>query len=196
MSNILIINAHHYYAFAEGKLNAALVQIANEVLTAKGHKTRVVEIDQGWHIDQEIKNHQWADVLILQTPINWMSIPWTFKKYMDEVYTAGMGGDLCAGDGRTATAPKANYGTGGTLTGKKYLLSVTLNAPEEAFNHPKEFLFQGKSLDDLLFPLHMNFRFFGMTPLASFACYDVMKNPQITQNFEDFRKHLETNIPE
>ena len=195
MSNILIINAHHRYPFAEGKLNGTLVQMADELLTAKGHQTRIVEVDKGWDVDQELENHQWADIVLLQTPVNWMGVPWTFKKYMDEVYTAGMGGALCNGDGRTEDAPKANYGTGGTLAGKKYLISLTFNAPKESFDDPNEYLFQGKSVDDLLFPMHMNFRFFAMEPLETFACYDVMKNPQVENDFQRFSQHLEAHIP-
>ncbi len=102
MSNILIINAHHYYRFAEGKLNGTLVQMADELLTADGHQTKIVEVDKGWDVDQELENHQWADIILLQTPVNWMGVPWSFKKYMDEVYTAGMGGALCNGDGLAA----------------------------------------------------------------------------------------------
>ncbi|WP_165855695.1 NAD(P)H-dependent oxidoreductase [Marinobacter sp. JSM 1782161] len=195
MSNILIINAHHHYSFAEGKLNGTLVQMADELLTAKGHQTRIVEVDKGWDVDQELENHQWADIVILQTPVNWMGVPWTFKKYMDEVYTAGMGGSLCNGDGRTEDAPKSNYGAGGTLVGKKYLISLTFNAPKESFDDPNEYLFRGKSVDDLLFPMHMNFRFFAMEPLQTFACYDVMKNPQVEDDFQRFAQHLDAHIP-
>jgi modulator of drug activity B len=154
-----------------------------------------VEVDKGWNVEQELENHQWADIILLQTPVNWMGVPWVFKKYMDEVYTAGMGGALCNGDGRTEEAPKANYGNGGTLQGKKYLLSLTFNAPEEAFNNPEEYLFRGASVDDLLFPMHMNFRFFGMEALNTFACYDVMKNPQVESDFQRFRTHLGAEIP-
>ncbi|MCK7548206.1 NAD(P)H-dependent oxidoreductase [Marinobacter koreensis] len=194
MSNILIINAHHHYSFSEGKLNGTLVQMADELLTAKGHQTRIVDVDKGWDVEQELANHQWADIILLQTPVNWMGVPWTFKKYMDEVYTAGMGGALCNGDGRKQDAPKANYGSGGTMDGKQYLISLTFNAPEEAFNDPEEYLFQGRGVDDLLFPMHMNFRFFGMTALDTFACYDVMKNPQIESDFQRFQAHLENQI--
>ncbi len=194
MSNILIINAHHHYPFAEGKLNGALVQMADELLTTKGHQTRIVEVDKGWDVYQELENHQWADIVILQTPVTWMGVPWTFKKYMDEVYTAGMGGAMCNGDGRTEDAPKANYGTGGTLAGKKYLISLTFNAPKESFDDPNEYLFRGKSVDDLLLPMHMNFRFFAMEPLETFACYDVMKNPRVEDDFQRFTQHLEAHI--
>ena len=194
MSNILIINAHHKYPFAEGRLNGSLVQKADELLTAGGHTTRVVTIDDGWDVDRELENHQWADIVLLQTPVNWMGVPWTFKKYMDEVYTAGMGGQLCDGDGRNREAPEKQYGSGGTLVGKKYMLSLTFNAPKESFDDAGQFLFQGKGVDDLLFPMHMNFRFFGMEPLPTFACFDVMKNAEVENDFKRFAAHLGENF--
>ena len=45
------------------------------------------------------------------SPVNWM-VYLGFKKYMDEVYTTGMFGQLCNGDGRDEKAPKENYGAG------------------------------------------------------------------------------------
>jgi modulator of drug activity B len=45
------------------------------------------------------------------------------------------------------------------------MLSLTFNAPKEAFDGPDQYLFQGRSVDDLLLPMHMNFRFFGTQPL-------------------------------
>ncbi|TNF91973.1 MAG: flavodoxin family protein [Gammaproteobacteria bacterium] len=190
MTNIFHINAHHPYPFSEGKLNQSLTDLALSVLKDKGYEIRTTRSSENYSIEEELEKHQWANVIILQTPVNWMGVPWSFKKYMDEVYTAGMGGELCTGDGRTSAEPKKNYGAGGTLTGKKYMLSLTFNAPEEAFNDKNEYLFQGKSVDDLFFPAHMNFRFFGMEPLQTFACYDVMKNPQIETDFERYTEHL------
>ena len=88
MSNILIINGHQYYPFSEGKLNASLVDKAVSLLTQKGHETRVVTMQDEINVEQELANPQWADVVIFQSPINWMGVTWSFKKYMDEVYTA------------------------------------------------------------------------------------------------------------
>lgn len=193
MSNVLIINGHQYYPFSEGKLNATLVDKAVELLKEKGHDTRVVTMKEDYDVEEQLAHHQWADVVILQTPVNWMGVTWSFKKYMDEVYSAGMGGALCDGDGRNAEAPKENYGRGGTLTGTQYMLSLTFNAPEESFNDPADF-FEGKSIDDLLFPMHMNFKFFDMSPLPSFACYDVMKNADIENDLQRFEQHINTHF--
>ena len=193
MSNVLIINGHQYYPFSEGKLNNTLVDKAVSLLESKGHLTRVVTMSDTIDVEAELANHQWADIVIFQSPINWMSVTWSFKKYMDEVYTAGMGGDLCVGDGRKAEDPKKNYGTGGTLTNTQYMMSLTLNAPAESFNDDNDF-FDGKSIDDLMFPMHMNFKFFGMQPMPTFACYDVMKNADIENDLKRFEAHLNQNF--
>lgn len=104
------------------------------------------------------------------------------------------GGVLCGFDGRSAEEPKKNYGTGGTRINTKYMLSFTFNAPEESFNDEDEYLFQGRSVDDLMFHIHANFRFFGMSELPTFACYDVMKNGDIESDFARFEAHLDANF--
>lgn len=193
MKNVLILNAHHYYPFSEGKLNAALIEKADAFFQAKGYQTRVVNTQDEFDVETELENHQWADIVFLQSPINWMGMTWSFKKYMDEVYTAGMGGALCHGDGRHQDNPKANYGKGGTLNNTQYMMSLTLNAPAESFADATDF-FEGRSVDDLVFPMHMNFKFFGMQGLPTFACYDVMKNADIDSDFARFEKHLNENF--
>ena len=190
MSNILIINAHEYYPFSEGRLNQTLADKAAQILSANGRAVKSTTMQDDYDVATELEKHQWADVILLQSPVNWMGVSWRFKQYMDDVYSAGMGGQLCNGDGRSRSDPNKQYGAGGTLKGKKYMLSLTFNAPGEAFNDENQYLFRGKSVDDLFFPMHMNFRFFGMEPLETFACYDVLKNPQIEKDFERFDAHI------
>jgi modulator of drug activity B len=80
MSNILIINAHQSYPFSEGRLNATLVEKAQQHLSTKGHQIRIVKTQDGWDVEQEFANHHWADTILLQSPVNWMGVPWIFKK--------------------------------------------------------------------------------------------------------------------
>ncbi|MEL7124148.1 MAG: NAD(P)H-dependent oxidoreductase [Bacteroidota bacterium] len=194
MKKVFIINGHQYYPFAEGKLNATLVEKATEIFKSNGYEVKTTTMKDDYNVDEEIEKHLWADLVFLQTPVNWMGVTWSFKKYMDEVYTAGMFGKLSEGDGRSSTAPKENYGAGGNLSNTKYALSLTLNAPKEAFDDENEFLFTGKSVDDLLFPQHMNFKFFGMQPLRTFACHDVMKNPEVESDLKRFEAHIQQEI--
>ncbi|SDE08344.1 NAD(P)H-dependent oxidoreductase [Limimaricola pyoseonensis] len=190
MSKIHILNGAQPYAFAPGGLNATLAERAKTTLAAQGHEVRLTTIAEGYDVEAEVEAHRWADAVILQFPVNWMGVPWSFKKYMDEVYTAGMDGRLTRGDGRTAEAPKANYGMGGTLAGKRYMISATLNAPAEAFDDPAEPFFEGMSMDDLLRPVHLNAKFFGMTPLPSFGAFDVMKDADVAGDLARFDAHL------
>ena len=194
MSNVLIINAHEPSPYSEGRLNTSLVDKAQTLLQAKDHEVRVVTMQDEINVEEQLAHFEWADRVIIQSPINWMSVPWSFKKYMDDVFTAGMGGALCAFDGRSAEDPKKNYGTGGTQTNSEYMLSLTFNAPKESFDDENEYLFQGKSVDDLMLHMHANFRFFGMGALPTFACYDVMKNGDIENDFARFEAHINENF--
>lgn len=193
MQNILIINGHQPYDFSKGELTKSLIEVAQKTLTAKGYEVKHSKVTE-FDVADELEKWQWADAVIFQFPSNWMMIPWSAKKYMDDVFTAGMGGILCLYDGRSAENPTADYGTGGKMNGKKYLLSATFNAPKQAFDNPDEYLFTGKGLDDLFFPIHCNFRFFAMEQLPTFACFDVVKNPQIEQDLKDFEQHILANF--
>ena len=190
----LIINGHQEYPFAKGELNKTLAEKIGTFLSEKGYEIKTTSMKDEWIAEEEVEKHQWSDLVVLQTPVNWMGVTWSFKKYMDEVYTAGMFGQLCQGDGRSAEEPKKNYGAGGMLKDTKYMLSLTFNAPEEAFNNADEYLFAGKSVDDLFYPQHMNFKFFGMKALPTFVCYDVMKNADVENDFFRLEAHLKENF--
>lgn len=190
MKNILIINAHHYHRASKGNLSKSLVKCAEFVMNRKLNVTKTISMYDKINVDEQIALHRWANIIIIQVPINWMSVPWAFKKYIDDVYTAGMDGRLCYGDGRQEKESTKNYGQGGILKETSYMLSVTLNAPSDAFNSSQGF-FEGKTIDDLLFPLHMMFKMFGMKNLPTFTCFDVVKNPAYEHFIDDFTKHLE-----
>jgi modulator of drug activity B len=194
MRKALVINAHQYYPFAEGKLNRTLADRIADRLAGKGCEVRRTGVEAGYEIEAEVANHLWADVIVLQTPVYWMGVPWIFKKYMDEVYTAGMAAGFCTGDGRSSKAPKRNYGMGGLLTSKRYMLSLTFNAPKEAFADPTEPFFAGMAVDDLFRPMHLAFRFFGMQALPTFVCHDVMKDPQIEADLARLDAHLDASF--
>ena len=129
MGNILIINGHQPFPSSSGRLNAAFVDRAARILRGKSNRVRIVRTSEPWDVNTEVDNQLWADYLFLQFPLNSMSMPWSLKRYFDEVYTAGMDGRLAMGDGRTRSDPDKQYGSGGLLGGKSYTLSVTLNAP-------------------------------------------------------------------
>ena len=191
---VFILNGHQPYPFAKGRLNRTLVELARDHLVTRGYEVELSAVAEGWDVDAEIARHQWADVVLMQFPINWMGTPWSLKKYMDEVYTAGMDGRLCVGDGRHGPDESHRYGLGGALSGTAYMFSLTFNAPHDAFANPEAPFFEGKRVDDLLWPMHLNMRFFGMRALPTYAAHDVMKNPSIEADLQRFRAHLEANF--
>jgi modulator of drug activity B len=192
MKNVLIINAHQYYeGISGGKLNTYLIDLINQEMQSRGYEVQITSIEQGFDINEEVTKHLWADLIILQTPVYWFGSPRIYKKYVDEVFTAGMlAGVFITGDGRTRTDPTKQYGSGGLLQGKKYMVSLTWNAPQEAFDDASQHLFQGKSVDDVLVHNTTNYRFCGFEILPAFSCHDVMKAPQIENDIKRLRKHL------
>ncbi|MBV6654567.1 MAG: NAD(P)H-dependent oxidoreductase [Mameliella sp.] len=193
MKHVFLINGHQKYPFSEGKLNAALLDRAASFFKSHDYELKTTTMEDNYEVEAEIEKWKWADLIFFQTPINWMGVSWSFKKYIDEVFSFGMMGEMSDGDGRTKEAPKQNYGLGGKLKGQ-YMMSVTANAPKEAFNNPEERFFAGISEDELLRPMHLNFKWFGFEPLPTFMAYDVMKNPEIANDFERFDTHLSTHL--
>jgi len=193
MSNVFIINGHAHHQMSPGTLTDAFVQRARSFFAARGHDVEVTEVEQPYDIDAEIEKLRWADTVLLQAPVNWMGVSWALKKYIDDVWTQGMMGELSGGDGRTSEAPTENYGLAPRLTGT-YMMSLTGNAPAEAFNDPAEEFFAGLSEDELMRPMHLNFKWIGLSPLPTFMAYDVLKNPDVENDFARFDEHLATHF--
>lgn len=193
MKKVLLINAHQPYPYSPGRLNAALIERAEAYFRANDYEVEKTVVAEDYNVDAEVEKLRSADVVFVQMPLNWMGAPWSFKKYTDEVWSAGLFGLLSNGDGRSSEAPKDNYGMGGVLNGR-YMLSVTANAPSEAFNDPAQAYFGGRSEDDLTMAIDLNFKWVNLEKVPSFWAYDVMKNPQVYNDFERFDEHLATHF--
>lgn len=192
MSNILIINGAKSFNFAKGELNELYVNTACEVLRHLGHTVSVTKADTDFDTQSEITKILNSDVLIYQMPGWWMGEPWTVKKWIDEVFTVGHG-SLYESDGRTRSDGAKKYGSGGLLQDKKYMLSLTWNAPLEAFNDPEQF-FHGVGVDGVYLPFHKANQFIGLSPLPTFICNDVMKEPDVPTYLANYRQHLDEHV--
>ena len=188
MKKILILNGGKNFAHSKGELNQALTHFAEQYLLSLKHEVNVTHIDQSYDIESEIDKWLWADIIIQQTPAWWMGVPWTVKKYIDDVFTLGHG-RLYQSDGRSRHDAQSQYGSGGLLQGKQYMLSVTWNAPKEAFTDTNQF-FEGAGVDGVYFAMHKAHQFLGMTPLSTFMSNDVIKNPQIEHDLTRYQVHL------
>lgn len=185
---ILLINGAKAFAHSGGELNNTLHDVALETLKELGHDVRETVIEQGYALDTEVQKYLWADAIVYQMPGWWMGTPWTVKRYIDEVFTEGHG-SLYASDGRTRQDPTQQYGSGGLLQGRQYMLSLTWNAPLEAFDESDNF-FEGRGVDGVYFPFHKSQEFIGLAALPTFIANDVMKVPNVERDKAAYRKHL------
>lgn len=188
MLNILIINGAKKFAHSNGELNDTLTILAQQVLVELGHTVQISRADSNYNIQQEIQKYIWADVVIYQMPGWWMGAPWTVKKYIDDIFTEGHG-TLYASDGRSRSDTSKKYGSGGLIHDKKYMLSLTWNAPKEAFTQADQF-FEGVGVDGVYLPFHKANQFLGMQGLNTFIVHDVIKMPNVEQYESEYRQHL------
>ncbi|MEH6537977.1 MAG: NAD(P)H-dependent oxidoreductase [Psychroserpens sp.] len=193
MKNILIINAHQKWdGMSEGKLNDLFQDQIVSHFEDRNFTIKTTKIENGYDIDSEVDKHDWADLVITQTPVFWFNTPWIHKKYIDEVFTKAWSQQkLLINDGRLLEDKSKQYGSGGISQEKKYMLSTTWNAPEEAFNNPSQDLFEGKSADEALINLSANYKFCGFEILDGFHSYNVVKEPQIEKDIEILRARLD-----
>ena len=180
MKNIFIINGGHPFAHSGGRFNETL--FANTIShfeSLEGFKVKSTQVGENYKVKEEVDKFKWADLVIYHTPIWWFQIPFGFKKYIDEVFTEGHQNGIYASDGRSRKNPNINYGTGGLMHGKKYILTTSWNAPKTAFTLENEF-FNQKSVDEgAMFGFHRMNAFTGMELLATHHFHDMEKNADV-----------------
>ena len=188
MKNILLVNGAKTFAHSNGQLNDTLTELAQEVLSDLGHQVQVTRADSEYDAKAEVEKFLWADSVIYQMPGWWMGAPWTVKKYIDDVFTEGHG-SLYANDGRSRSDASKKYGSGGLIRDKNYMLSLTWNAPMDAFNDAEQF-FHGVGVDGVYLPFHKANQFLGMQTLPTFIVNDVIKAPEVEAYMAQYRDHL------
>lgn len=134
--NTLLIYAHPN----PQSFNGTLAKVVQEEVEKKGWQVKVKDLYamkwnpvlsqsdfEGFHngkIPADIMAEQadvsWADLVIMVTPVWWLSVPAILKGYIDRVFSIGFAYEY------TPTGPR------GKLTGKKALVITTSGADEQA----------------------------------------------------------------
>ncbi len=191
MKKILIINAGQNFNHSGGRFNNTVSAETRSFFESQGNvRVQLTTIADGYDPAEEVKKFVWADTIIYHTPIWWFQVPFGFKKYIDEVFTAGHQKGIYHSDGRSRNTPDIHYGTGGMLHGRTYMLTTSWNAPRAAFTLPGEFFNQHSVDEGPLFGFHRMNAFTGMKPLKSFHFHDVEKNADIERDMGHYREHL------
>ncbi|MDV2884630.1 NAD(P)H-dependent oxidoreductase [Alkalihalophilus pseudofirmus] len=182
MRNLLIINGHDYYERAQGQLNNTMVKHITE-LTPKEYEVIHTDIIKGYHVNEEIQKFKWADVVIIQAPIYWFSLPGILKKYIDDVFVPGV-----------FFGKAKKFGTGGKFNEKEYMLSVTWGARESAFNGMKDDFLEGLSEDQVLLSIHKTFEYCGFNKLPTFSIYSSMNLAELDSYITKLKHHLQEHL--
>lgn len=191
MKKIFVINAGQKFGHSGGEFNHTLTNWTIDYFKQNDdYEVKTTDINAPYDLNEEVEKFVWADLIIYHTPIWWFQVPFGFKEYLDRVFTEGNNKGIYVSDGRHRINPTRNYGTGGSLQGRKYMLTTTWNAPLDAFTIEGEF-FQQHSVDQgVMFGFHRMNAFIGLSKLDSFHFYDVMKNPNIEFYQKAYTEHL------
>lgn len=185
MTKVFIINGGQEFDESKGLFNQLLTEWTGNFLKENDIEVRITHTESDYDSQQEVENFTWADVIVVHTPIWWFQLPYKLKQYIDLVFQNGRG-TIYKSDGRTRTHPEINYGTGGLLTGKKYMITTSWNAPEGAFTLKDELMSQTSVDDGVLFGVHIAMKFVGLKKLDGFHFYDIVKG-LTPERFEAYR---------
>jgi modulator of drug activity B len=195
MKNVLVINGHQRYdQIAEGKLTKLFIDAADEFFSKNGLNVKHSVVESVYDVSDELEKLAWADYILFQYPVYWMGVPWITKKYIDEVFSAGVNTVTYVSDGRSREDASKKYGSGGLMQGKKYMLSLTYNCPDTEFDN-KDGFFDGLSLDEANVATHKLFQFCGATPLETYSIHDIFKGDlDMDSELTRFKATLEKNF--
>ena len=193
MKKIFIINGGQVLGESQGKLNQTITNWTAEYFKENNAEVRITNVFEGYDKKQEVENFLWADLIIWHTPIWWFQLPFKLKQYIDEVLHDEGHGTLYKNDGRTRTNPEINYGTGGLLQGRKYMITTSWNAPEGAFTIDGELMNLTNVDNGVLFGFHTAMKFIGLTKADGFHFYDVIKG-LTPERFENYRNEYHLHL--
>ena len=117
-----------------------------------------------------------------------------YKKYIDEIFSAGAEKVTYINDGRSREDASKKYGSGGLMKGKKYMVSLTYNCPTSEFDN-KEGFFDGLSLDEANIATHKTFQFCGAKKMKSYSVHDIFKGDlDLEKELNSFENRLKENF--
>lgn len=192
MKTVLLINAHlNYPNWSEGKLNEAFIQKAKVFFESNGYDIIETKVEDGYSVEDEVEKHLQADIVILQMPVNWFGAPWIYKKYVDEVFNLGLNTQkFLTGDGRTRKDPSKQYGSGGKMQGRKFMICATWNAPKEAFSSDSQMFTNGRNTSDVFLNITSVYRFSGYDIVSDYNCFDIFKEGNVQNDLDAYPKYL------
>lgn len=173
MKNILIVSGHT--DLNNSVANKKILEELNKYLP-NAEIDYLSELYQDYRINVEIEQDKLlkADIIVLQYPLFWYSMPSLLEKWMEEVFKHGF----------------SHGSTGDKLKDKKVIVSLTTGAPKEAYN----------DINDYLNPIKATCKLCQMEYIGSIETYGVSyqlrneKEKEIEEKAINHAKNLMTMI--
>ena len=146
MKNILIVSGHTDLnnSVANKKI---LQEISKRLPNAEIDYLSELYSDYKIDVEQEQNKLIKANIIVLQYPVFWYSMPSLLEKWMEETFKHGF----------------SHGSTGDKLKGKKVIVSLTTGAPEETY----------ENIDELLNPIKASCKLCQMEYVGSIVTYGV-----------------------
>lgn len=172
MKKVLVLSGHPDLSksLANQKILKDIKEIFPEVTVRDLSKTRV---NGAFDLQAEHQALLEADVIVLQFPLYWYSVPALMKQYLDDVLTPGFA-----------------YAGGTALQGKTMVLSVTTGSPSTAYIKGESMQF---SMDELLSHLTQSAHFCGMHTAPSVVSHGMTYLPGVSSINEFQRIKAQSN---
>lgn len=123
MKNILIVSGHTDLNNSVANKNI-LNELKENVPNIEFDILSELYPDYKIDVDKEQEKLLGADIIVLQYPVFWYSMPSLLEKWMEDVFKHGF----------------SHGSTGDKLKGKKLIVSLTTGAPEETYTNINDFL--------------------------------------------------------
>ncbi|MEM6584083.1 MAG: NAD(P)H-dependent oxidoreductase [Pseudomonadota bacterium] len=175
MGNILVVSGHPDLASSNAN------QLILEALSARLDGISITRLDQRYpdyriDIEREQAALRRADIVVLQFPFYWYSVPALLKKWIDDVFAYGFA-----------------YGsTGDKLQGKILLASFTIGGPSDAYQATG---YNHFSLEQLLRPLEQTAYLAGMT-FESVYSHGMVYIPQVYNRLDEVKGRAQAHAEE
>ena len=166
MKNILIVSGHTDLNNSVANKNI-LNKLKNELPNAKFDVLSELYPNYMIDADKEQEKLLNADIIVLQYPIFWYSMPSLLERWMEEVFKHGF----------------SHGSTGDKLKGKKLIVSLTTGAPEETYTN----------IDDFLNPIKATCKLCQMEYVGSIVTYGVsyqIRNEKSDEIIEKTNNHV------
>lgn len=174
MKNVLIINAHETNQESQESIKNTFIKPSVNHFMKRDTNVIVLNMEDHLELENQVNLFKWANAIIFQLPVNWMSVSEKFKKYLDKTLN---------------TKIERN----GKPDEIKYMLSLSFSSKSEAFGIKKNNYLIEKMVDNVISKI--NFNGSEIKKIKTFVSINSLKSQEIKTDKNRFVEHLNEVFP-